>query len=221
MMKRIFIIVLGALLISVFGSTPVDADGTQVSQADVIVFQAAGDVGGGVLTPGDMFPPTSSGHAILRRKDDTINLEIRTSGLPPGAYTIWWVVWNNPDGCEGPCGEDDLFSETGENSVFWAGYDIVTGNGKGNFTASYTNGDPRGEDGEQNIIDLGFGVDPATAEVHNIIKYHGPASEDPDVLFDQLYTLLGSCDQGANALDLGFPFGVQCFDPQAVVHPLP
>jgi len=158
----------------------------------VVVFQAAGDIGGGVLTPGDTFPQTSGGHAVLRRKNDTINREIRTSGLPPGAYTIWWVVWNTR--CDGPRGEDDLGSVDGQSSLFFAGYDIV---------------------------DLGFGVNPATAEVHNLIKYHGPASEDPDVLFDQLHTLLGSCDEGANALDLGDPFGIQCFDPQAVVHPLP
>jgi hypothetical protein len=48
--------------------------------------------------------------------------------------------------------------------------------------------------------------------VISIIKYHGPPSDDPDVLYDQTHTLLGSCDQGVN----GFFDGqvIQCFDPQ-------
>ena len=58
------------------------------------------------------------------------------------------------------------------------------------------------------------------AEVHLIIKYHGPASDDPYTLHDQVTTLLGSCESGeANAFDTGGPFGIQCFDPQAVAFP--
>jgi hypothetical protein len=51
-----------------------------------------------------------------------------------------------------------------------------------------------------------------------IIKYHGLASDDPDVLYEQTHTLLGGCDAGANAYDYGAPFDVQCFDPQFVIH---
>ena len=62
---------------------------------------------------------------------------------------------------------------------------------------------------------------PQTAEVHLIIKYHGLASMDPDILYDQLHTLLGNCAEftgGANSLDAG-AFGIQCFDPQFAIFP--
>ncbi len=51
----------------------------------------------------------------------------------------------------------------------------------------------------------------------SIIKYHGPASDDRDVLYDQTHTILGSCFSGANAVEFGDPFGIQCFDPQFAI----
>ncbi|MDP8970509.1 MAG: hypothetical protein M3N52_08470 [Actinomycetota bacterium] len=43
----------------------------------------------------------------------------------------------------------------------------------------------------------------------------------PWVEANQTHSILGSCLEDANAVDLGEPFGVHCFDPQAVAHPLP
>jgi hypothetical protein len=170
------------------------AASTAVSTAPVVAFQAAGDVGGGV--------------------------NIQTSGLPAGAYTVWWVIFDTPDGCTDRCGEDDLFNPDAHVSVFFATGGVIRDNGVGNFRARYQTGDDLGEPGSQHILGDGA-VDPSRAEVHNIIKYHGPASTDPSTLYEQTHTLLGACSEGANAVDLGEPFGVQCFDPQAVAHPLP
>ena len=78
-------------------------------------------------------------------------------------------------------------------------------------------GDDLGIPGEQLILPGGL-LNPAGAHVHNIVKYHGPASNDPVSLDGQLTTILGSCALGANAVDLGIPFGIQCFDPQVAVH---
>lgn len=193
---------------------------TSVSKAPVVAFQAAGDVGGGVLVPGTMYPPTTHGFATLTRGRDWIKANIKTSGLPAGAYTVWWVVFDAPAGCSQSCGEDDLLNPDANVSIFWATGGVVHRGGTASFKARHEIGDDLGEPGTQHILGDGS-IDPSRTEIHNIIKYHGPASDDPDTLYSQTHTLRGGCDQGANAVDLGEPFGVQCFDPQAVAHPLP
>jgi len=196
---------------------PVNSADTHVSVAPAEVFMAAGDVGGGVLEPGTEFPPTTHGYGMLMRGENWIQTQISTSGLPEGAYTVWWVVFNNPAACDGPCGEDDLLNEDAQVSIFYTDGGLVQEDGIGNFVDRHTIGDPLGLSGEQHILGDGM-FDPMRAEVHNVIKYHGPAAADPEALFDQTYTLLGVCMENANAVDLGDPFGVQCFDPQAIVH---
>lgn len=203
-----------------FAAADPAAGAADVSHAPVVAFQAAGDVGGGVLEPGSTFPPTTHGRATLTRGSDWIQVNIETSGLPSGAYTVWWVIFDTPNGCTGACSDDDLFNPDAHVSVFWATGEIVHRSGDGNFLARHRAGDDLGEPGTQHILGDGS-IEPSRAEIHNIIKYHGPASEDPDTLHAQITSLQGSCFEGANAVDLGEPFGVQCFDPQAVAHPLP
>ncbi len=196
---------------------------SKVTFSKVTQFQAAGDVGGGVLVPGTFFPPEDRGWGRLLRKRDRIETTIVTSGLPEGPYTVWWVAFNNPDGCDGEegCDPTDLLNPAAEPSVFYATNGMVGEDGRAMFRATYYLGGFRGAPGTQNVIDFGFPIDPKTAEIHNIIKYHGPASDDVETLHFQLTSLLGACEEGANAVDLGDPFGVQCFDPQAVVFPAP
>lgn len=209
-----------ALAVGVVAAASPAAGATRVSHAPVVAFQAAGDVGDGVLEPGTAFPPTTHGRATLSRGADWVQVDINTSGLPPGAYTVWWVIFDTPDGCTDACNEDDLFNPDAHVSVFWATGGIVRRSGDANFLARHRAGDDLGEPGTQHILGDGS-VEPSRAEIHNIIKYHGPASGDPDTLHVQTTTLQGSCFERANAVDLGEPFGVQCFDPQAVAHPLP
>ena len=207
---------MGSLLVA----SAADAGTTTVTRAEVFAFQAAGDVGGGVLTPGDTFPPSKPAFARLKRKADRLDLDIRTSGLPAGAYTVWWIIFNNPAGCTHGCGDDDFFNPDAQVSVFWAAGGVVATNGIGRFDATYNVGDSLGTPGTQVILDAGV-IDPLVAEVHNLIKYHGSASSDPDTLYEQTHTILGSCEVGANALILPAPFGLNCFDPQGVIFPLP
>lgn len=214
------VVLLGAVLtVTATGPGGVSA-ATTVSTAPVVAFMAAGDVGGGVLEPGTTFPPTSRGFATLERGSNWVQVNIQSSGLPAGAYTVWWVVFNTPDGCAGGCGEDDLLNPDANVSVFWAAGGIVQDNGVSNFRDRHAMGDDLGEPGSQHILGDGS-LNPAWAEIHNVIKYHGPASNDLETLHEQTHTILGGCFEGANAVDLGAPFGVHCFDPQAVVHALP
>ena len=198
--------------------------GTLVQSTALLPFQPAGDLGGpgNQLNPGDFFPPTGKSKATLKRGSDYVQFNIHTTGLPQGAYTVWWVIFNDPDDCAGPganggeCGEVDLLGPS--TGVVWATGKIVKANGIGNFSDRIYVGESRPE-----TIILGENLtsvlmDPKNSEVHCIVKYHGLASDDPDVLYDQLNTLLGSCGEndGANSYDAG-PFGIQCFDPQVAI----
>ena len=107
-----------------------------VDKVKVIAFQPAGDFGGGVLVPGTFFPPTKQGFSTIRRSKDWISYNIHTTGLPPGAYTNWCAVINNPENCIGDCNEADIFENPATNSsVFWSTGGIVKSNGVGNFHA--------------------------------------------------------------------------------------
>ena len=56
-------------------------------------------------------PPTLlPGAATLTRTDDGISYRIYTSGLLPGAHTVWFIIFNKPQNCAGspgPCSGPD------------------------------------------------------------------------------------------------------------------
>jgi len=191
-----------------------------VDRTELLEFQPAGDFGGGVLEAGTFFPPTEGGESTLSRGDNWISYTLQTTGLPAGAYTNWWVILNHPDECANPdptvgsqCGLGDAFLPDPSPSVFWATGGVVQDDGVGHFQARIFVGDDLGIPGEQFLFGPGL-LNPKGAEVFLIVKYHGPASDDPDVLRGQTYTLLGSCSEGANA-DAS---SMQCFDPQFAFH---
>lgn len=200
------------------------AKGTVVQKSPILAFQPAGEFGGPTnqLVPGTFFPPLQDNKASLKRGKDYLQFNIHTTGLPEGAYTVWWIIFNDPSSCVGPgagngvCGEADLFNS--KAAIVWATGKVVKANGAGNFSDRIYVGELRSE-----TILLGADLEsplayPKDAEVHLIVKYHGLASDDPDVLYAQLNTLLGSCgiNDGANSYDAG-PFGIQCFDPQFAI----
>jgi|GEM_PF-1886850 len=197
----------------------------KVSSTEMLVGFPAGDVGGGVLVPGTFFVPTSESESKVIRTKDFVEFTINTTGLPPGAYTIWMFSVNRPEKCTGsPCPELDLYVRSAETgaSAFWVTGGVVEVDGHGYFKARVPKGyyptdpDQIGWPGEglQNTM---------SSEISFVVKYHGLPSSDPVVFYDQTHTLLGSCYEGANAVDLGEPFpgvvfNVQCFDPQYTTH---
>ncbi|NND04756.1 MAG: hypothetical protein HKN87_00130 [Saprospiraceae bacterium] len=202
-------------------------NGVVNQRVPLIAFQPAGDLGGdgNLLQPGTFFPPKGSHSAKLSRASNYLQFNIHTKGLPPGAYTVWWIIFNDPSTCTTPsplglCGEPDLFGS--KTAVLWATGKIVQSNGVGNFSDRLYVGETRSE-----TVLMGEDLDspleyPQTAEVHLIVKYHGAASDNSDILYLQMHTLLGNCgaDEGANSFDAG-PFGIQCFDPQAAIFQAP
>lgn len=221
---KLFTVLFAAIGFVTLGWLPAAAD----QKSDIHEYHPAGDIGA-LLPPGTFYPPLEAGDGRLKRKKDSLEVEINTSGLPAGAYNLWWVIFNNPENCDGPCNPPDLFNPAVEGSVFFATSGIVEdegdGLGSGLFRDVHFVGEYRGAKGIQDIIpidDPGAPIDPKNAEVRILILYHGPVSDDPYTLHDQLTTFLGSCVEGGEANAFPSPlFGVQCFGPQAVFFPPP
>ncbi len=153
----------------------------------------------------------------LRRSTDDVCMTVITRDLEPGAYTNWWVIFNNPDQCgdgsrgfgKGFCSADDLSNPAVEPSIIWGAGGLVGPDGAGYFNNCIEVGGAPGE------IISGQGLLNYNAEIHVLIRTHDTAAYDnPLVLGEQLTTLAGGC----GSLD---PSGVEraCSDPQVVIHP--
>lgn len=128
--------------------------------------------------------------AEMERGNSDIEIEGNTTGLEPGyAYTIWAVVFNAPDECTDDCSGDD--NSLSSRSVFWSGIGFIADeDGEADFETVLIEGMPPGE------VRTGDGLtDAANAEVHLVVRCHGPAAVDnPELLEAQLTTFTGGCD---------------------------
>ena len=141
-----------------------------------------------------------AGAATLTRTKKSVTAGIFTTGLhQSAAYSIWWIVWNDPSACTGGCGEDDL--EIAGNSIFYAGGFVTGEDGSANVIVQMTPG----------VLNKGIevfagkGLDKKKvfkAEIHLIIRSHGPVITGMVDL--QIGTFGGGC--GTNT----------CIDHQAV-----
>ena len=141
-----------------------------------------------------------AGAATLTRTMESATARIYTTGLQKkAAYTIWWVVWNDPAQCSGGCGEDDLGALG--NSVFYAGGFVTGTDGTVNVSVHVDAGDLAG--GIDVLIDGGLEVGHGfLAEIHLIIRSHGNIIKG--MADAQVGTFFGACDINT------------CFDDQGV-----
>lgn len=118
-----------------------------------------------------------TGRSVVVRTQRGVLALLRTSDLVAGdAYTVWAVIFNNPDACDGPCDASDLANPD------VAGFSTL-GTGKvadREGTMFYM----RIPSGEQLM-------DPRGAEIHFVVRTHGPAI--PDLVEEQISTLNGGC----------------------------
>lgn len=168
--------------------------------------------------------PTEDGSVVqgssakLTRSADAVWLNINTTDLQPGAYTVWWVVFNNPAMCSGSCGADDFANPAVAASVFFATGGVVGRGGTGHFRAHVEEGDVSAVPG-QHLFGPGL-MNAEGAEIHIVIRYHGPVA--PHILEKQISTFGGGCmgpagEEDPVVADRIFP----CYDPQAAVFPAP
>ncbi len=162
----------------------------------------------------------ASAASTLMRYDDAVGMTIHTVGLEPGhAYSVWWVIFNNPDACSDECGPDDHPThahayKTGNeppdpavnSSVLWATGQIAGGDGSAYFYANLRVGDPPG------MVIFGPGLtDPMNADIHLLVRDHGKAIAGK--VAEQISTPQGMCP-----VTKPDPGSAECLDAQVAIH---
>lgn len=192
------VVLIAAALVTVLAVSA--GAGTRVTESPVLEFPAEGE------EPGD---PVGTSHLV--RTDRAVSVALISEALTPDdAYTLWWVIFNQPDGCAGDCDEDDVLDADGnldpnpaaDVSVLFADGRLAVGS-TGAFAAQLAEGEQPGE------VLTGSGLTNARgAEVHLVVRSHGPAVDD--LLDEQLSTFAGGCEiaGGPNT----------CADVQFAVH---
>lgn len=157
----------------------------------------------------------------LLRKNDGVCVTADTHGLHEGAYTVWWVLYNEPDQCNNPvpygdarCGDLDIANPAVRATVMWAAGKLVGPDGRAHINACIGNGELSHE-----VFDMGTKeglTDPMGAEIQLVVHYHDKAAyTSPALLGDQLTSFVGGCE------DPGALEPPACTDSQQIVHTAP
>jgi len=116
-------------------------------------------------------PVSADAWATLVRRPDGVSFSIRTDTLRPHhAYTVWFVVINNPSACAAtPCsGPDIVLNPDTDSQVTYGAGHISGGSGRGGFAGSFQAGAIDGW-----LPDGGM-WDPMTVQIQLVLNDHGP-----------------------------------------------
>src|SRR5207249_10044711 len=120
--------------------------------------------------------------ASLAKNNDGVLGTISTSGLTPGnVYTRWWAIFNHPEFCAATmCAASDFNNPLVNGSLQYGGGTIAGANGRADFGGFLAVGDNTGfflNPAFPNMPNPSPGIaDPKTAQIHFVIRNHGPAS---------------------------------------------
>ena len=134
------------------------------------------------------------GVAKLFRYRQGIAVSMRSKALLPGhTYTIWWVSFNEPTNCgSAPCGEADIANPEVKCEIMYATGKVVKSGTTGHFRAFLKEGDSSGSINSLfNLPEYGGLLDSYQAEVHMIIRSHGPIIEG--LVEEQIGSFDGGC----------------------------
>lgn len=130
-----------------------------------------------------------TGYSRLTRTSDSVSFRLLTTHLEAGhAFTIWWVVFNHPENCGASastaprCGMADMANPAVDASALRADGDVVGAFGIGWFSGSLAV-----DDATEAIVGTGL-HNPAGADIHFVVRDHGPVSPDPDIAYQQTHT---------------------------------
>jgi len=146
------------------------------------------------------------------RTDKGITVSVNTT-VSPGAYTMWLLIWNNPENCHGNTGVPGLRCVPGPppdfdppSCVLFGTGHVVGNNGTLNYTAHRKVYDATDNIGGACPNGL---TNPRGADVHAAVRTHG--EKIPGMVDQQIHTVGGGC--GTN----------ECLEVQASPHeePLP
>lgn len=130
--------------------------------------------------------------ATLVRRPDGVSFDIRTEQLRPHhAYTVWFVVVNNPSACAStPCsGPDIVLNAATDSQVSYGAGHISGGSGRAGFAGSFQAGPIDG------WLPGGGLWDPMTAEIQLVLNDHGVML--PAYLPEMTHTYRAGCTDGS------------------------
>jgi hypothetical protein len=206
-------VVVGALALAIVGALPAEADS---SQTDPVVWLAEG------------CPKVPGAYSVLMRNDDGVAVRVHSRKLPKGAYTMWWVIFNNPQFCSDPgCGEKDFPPPlaNGDPNVavsiqFATGFIVPSNNGKVRADAGLElDEETKFAAGDSGIASAKL-QKPMTAEIHLVLRDHGPV--DLAIIHNQISEFDHTNNPNfPDFLTCGAPPNDECTDVQAALHPAP
>lgn len=134
-----------------------------------------------------------AGGATLTRDDDSVEVRGALSGIKKkSTFSVWWIIFNNPAGCEGGgpgvCGESDVVPGGDADAGVRNAAGFITGtDGTGYFVGELEVGPA--PDGM-----VGFGQlnDSLGAEIHLVIQTHGAPA--PGSVATQMTIPGGACN---------------------------
>lgn len=135
-------------------------------------------------------PNVVVGSSQLLRQPKGISFEMQANLEPGTASTIWLVIFNNPEGCTAPCDEDDLFRDAPAPDVLYGTGNLVDADGAYHASGRRKEGDNSGSLWEILGLPSPGLIDSRTAEIHLIIRTHGPWIPGRT---DMLTTFQGGC----------------------------
>ena len=151
------------------------------------------------ISPTHIFGSTAVapyGGGSLSRNNDAFFGNVFANGLAPGTVaTLWVAVFNNPQYCaQEICVPADFVNPFVYGSLLYGGGRVVGADGYANFGAYRRIGDNVGAQINPGYPNPSPGLtEPRTAQIHFVIRTHGPASADPAVLQQQLTMFNGGC----------------------------
>ena len=178
------LILLSLTLLLVLGVAVVSAGPASTQTADAFTFTD---------------PPVDVGEASLLRNNNGVTTQITLDGAEPGVYTMWWVVWNTPEGCGTPwaCNEPDLFNANAGLAIGYAGGTIVDSDGELHIAAHLNEGATLTRFAYPEFQGIGLQLNETTmvdsrhAEIHLVVRYHG--EKVPGLVSTALHTFNGAC----------------------------
>jgi hypothetical protein len=135
---------------------------------------------------------TVTGVSKLVRTDSGIGMQLVTTGLEPGAYTIWWLMFQNPENCgfgPGLCGDDLAdYLPASEGGTAGFGFTFAAGHvvAEGQHMAAFGGHLKVGTVLEEDNLDPIVFKNARKAEIHFVVRYHGPV--DPERMPAQIHT---------------------------------
>ncbi len=161
-----------------------------------------------VLTFADL---TQVGTSHVARSSEGVSFSLATTQLVPGnAYTLWLVIFNNPDGCQAPtpissCSPDDVGNPAAMPDIVYGTGHVAGGSGQATFSGYRPAGDDSGSISEPIGLPAFGLVNPEGAEIHLVVHEHGPKLAQ--YLPDMIQSVAGGCTEaGIPAPGVASPF---------------